>query len=108
MKKKLEEAGKHLADAKELPGADEAFHESFKYPLSIIEHVSSILREEKVLTSEEISEDLEEINEFAPREPEVKVLEQKPEELYMWFADLRKWLINYRSQDKLDIINQLI
>ena len=104
---KLEEAGKHLAEAKELPGAEEAFYQFFEGPRSI-EHALSILQEGKVVTGEEISEDLEEIDELAPREPEVKVLEQKPEELYEWFAALREWQVNVQTIPTYLYRNKLI
>ncbi len=93
-----EEAGTHLKEARELPGAEEEPFYKSNYTHVITEQdFLSMLLEGKVVTGEEISEDLEEIDELAPREPEVEVLDLNPEELYEWFAALREWRANLQT-----------
>ena len=92
------EAGSHLQKARELPGAEEeSFYILLDFPTASGQDVLSMLLEGKVVTGEEISEDLEEIDELAPRKPEIEVLDQKSEELYEWFTALRKWRVNLQN-----------
>ncbi len=92
------DAGIHLQEARQLPGAEEEpFCRALDATVASGQDVLSMMLEGKVATEEEISEDLEEIDELAPREPEVEVLDQKPEELYEWFTALREWRVNLQT-----------
>ena len=93
-----EEAGAHLKEVRQLPGAEEEpFYRPLDAPVASEQDVLSMLLEGKVVTGEELSEVLEKIDELAPREPEVEVLDQNPEELYEWFAALKEWRVNLQT-----------
>ena len=96
--KNWKESGTRLKEAWELPGAEEEpFRKSHDTHITTEQDFLSMLLDGIVVTGEEISEDLEVIDELAPQEPEIGVLDKNPEELYEWFAALREWRVNLQT-----------
>lgn len=87
------EAGKYLDKLMEAPGADEEpmVQEVEEIKETVGLAVPEVLKKEWIVTSEDMTRGLEELEEMRPPAPEEEVLEKASDELFAWVQKLKKW-----------------
>lgn len=87
-------AGEYLEKASKIPGSEDtpifAAIEDKEKPVSFL-NLIDILKNERIITVEQIKAGIEELESLRPSEPAQDVLEKEPEALNDWLETLVKW-----------------
>jgi len=88
-------AGEYLEKASKIPGSEDtpifaAIEDEEKPPFPHV-NVIDILKNERIITEEQIKAGLEELEDLHPSEPGQDVLKKDPEALHNWLEALVKW-----------------
>lgn len=87
-----EEAGEYLEEAAEIPGAvEEPIMIEIKRTAEMNVDVIEALKEERIITEEQIRAGINEFSENQPPAPSAAILDAGSEELYDWFKTLAYW-----------------